>query len=795
MSTNPFTNPTSGPSSSPYPGSSSNNPPTSSLLTEETERANLSTAVFKGPKRKRLVKACDACHKSKRRCDGTAPCSNCYFASKDCKYTDASGNPVPAPNAGRPQRFAVPTDPDLSPPSGAGQAVPQPYPAGAFDIIESPYLSPQDPAEIHSAPRKRLRWEHDSRGIPIVLPPPVSQVGTSASTSQNQTGDPSIIRELTSLFFAHCHPHRLIIHQVSFYMDLSLDCVPLYLVNSICAMAAPFSSNPRIQMSPRRFAGHPFAQAARSQLFDENRNFVGTRTLYTAQALCLLQMYDLALSTAENTVPLFDYTFRILEELGVRKPDNPIPSSPPPPDQRKRSIERECIRRVYSLIHLTILLSSAFGQTLIIGGTQDPTVRLPCDETCFELSTHSSLPEYLTTSPPKTAFSSEFGQLIRLANIFLELEKFNTDANPDTRFIFDSESKLQAWVFGLADHLIFSRENLNQHMTLWETTSSTSAWCFCYMHILHAYCSLLVIDMKRSHYRRQGQPDEGQYLDRVSVIISALGVRGRNSPFMGIITRFLYYAPLGYAHADSNDDFSIPERYHVIRKELEVWVAGFEELWGPRAFNSWTSPRLPGVSTILHQSSLTSGLGTTLSSNVPISEPIQALSSQNQYPSLAQSINDLHLQSSAGTSDESRTDTGRWNLDSFVDPALRGRTTRAPTRHPEVSPQGLPSLKASGLLETWGPPEEPPPPPSRGAASPPLPPWLSSPTRNEPPSQVRRSTSASAALRHHRSRSPSQSVSPYPPPQSFTLSGQHSSASSGGASARPWLSGEPPLDE
>ena len=54
-------------------------------------------AFMKGPKRKRLAKACDACHKSKRRCDGTAPCSNCYFASKKCSYTDASGRPVPAP--------------------------------------------------------------------------------------------------------------------------------------------------------------------------------------------------------------------------------------------------------------------------------------------------------------------------------------------------------------------------------------------------------------------------------------------------------------------------------------------------------------------------------------------------------------------------------------------------------------------------------------------------------------------------------------------------------------------------
>ncbi|KAG8738603.1 hypothetical protein FRC12_016690, partial [Ceratobasidium sp. 428] len=48
-------------------------------------------------KRKRLSKACDSCHKSKRRCDGTAPCANCDFAGKQCVYTDANGRVVPPP--------------------------------------------------------------------------------------------------------------------------------------------------------------------------------------------------------------------------------------------------------------------------------------------------------------------------------------------------------------------------------------------------------------------------------------------------------------------------------------------------------------------------------------------------------------------------------------------------------------------------------------------------------------------------------------------------------------------------
>lgn len=63
----------------------------------------------KGRKRKRLAKACSACHvssyhramaddqKNKRRCDGFDPCSNCEFSSKECLYLNAQGERIPAP--------------------------------------------------------------------------------------------------------------------------------------------------------------------------------------------------------------------------------------------------------------------------------------------------------------------------------------------------------------------------------------------------------------------------------------------------------------------------------------------------------------------------------------------------------------------------------------------------------------------------------------------------------------------------------------------------------------------------
>ncbi|GHJ83832.1 hypothetical protein NliqN6_0234 [Naganishia liquefaciens] len=51
----------------------------------------------KGKKRKRLAKACSACHKNKRRCDGFAPCSNCEFSSRQCVYLNSKGEVIPPP--------------------------------------------------------------------------------------------------------------------------------------------------------------------------------------------------------------------------------------------------------------------------------------------------------------------------------------------------------------------------------------------------------------------------------------------------------------------------------------------------------------------------------------------------------------------------------------------------------------------------------------------------------------------------------------------------------------------------
>lgn len=102
--------------------------------------------------------------------------------------------------------------------------------------------------------------------------------------------------QVCTVFFAHCHPHRLIIHKTSFFGDLTLDRVPRCLLNAICALAAPLSLSPRLRTSPPRLAGLPYAAVAHSLLIDQTGRLRPVQpTLAAAQALVLLQMHELAL--------------------------------------------------------------------------------------------------------------------------------------------------------------------------------------------------------------------------------------------------------------------------------------------------------------------------------------------------------------------------------------------------------------------------------------------------------------------------------------------------------------------
>ncbi len=69
--------------------------------------------------------------------------------------------------------------------------------------------------------------------------------------------------------------------------------MPGYLLNAVCALAAPLSRNPHVRFLPIRQAGQRFAKAAHDEMFDSRQQLKAPVSLHTAQALALLQSYTI----------------------------------------------------------------------------------------------------------------------------------------------------------------------------------------------------------------------------------------------------------------------------------------------------------------------------------------------------------------------------------------------------------------------------------------------------------------------------------------------------------------------
>lgn len=88
----------------------------------------------------------------------------------------------------------------------------------------------------------------------------------------------------------------MIIHKPSFIADFGLNKVPYYLLLAVCAVAAPLCKTIANKASHPRLAGVPFFQNALALMFDNSGRLLSEPTVSTAQALCLLEMHEIAAS-------------------------------------------------------------------------------------------------------------------------------------------------------------------------------------------------------------------------------------------------------------------------------------------------------------------------------------------------------------------------------------------------------------------------------------------------------------------------------------------------------------------
>jgi len=64
----------------------------------------------------------------------------------------------------------------------------------------------------------------------------------------------------------------------------------------------------------------------------------------------------------------------------------------PSPDFIRQSLEREAVRRIFWLIHLLDVMASIYFKKPTTFTPSDLRLRLPVDETSFEMGVHSTLP-------------------------------------------------------------------------------------------------------------------------------------------------------------------------------------------------------------------------------------------------------------------------------------------------------------------------------------------------------------------------------------------------------------------
>ena len=59
----------------------------------------------------------------------------------------------------------------------------------------------------------------------------------------------------------------------------------------------------------------------------------------------------------------------------------------------------------------------------------------------------------------------------------------------------------------LPAHLEFSEENVEQQLMMFETSSNTGAWCFCFMHAMHPCCFLALLEVRPPRVRVPGDAE------------------------------------------------------------------------------------------------------------------------------------------------------------------------------------------------------------------------------------------------------------------------------------------------
>ena len=109
-------------------------------------------------------------------------------------------------------------------------------------------------------------------------------------------------------------------------------------------------------------------------------------------ALAIMVMSLLPLTVITIRSKEADLALQIVEGLGVHSPEHPTLTPVPSEEFVLASLEREAVRRIFWLIHLLDVIASIYFKKPVTFTESELRLRLPVDETSFEMGVHSTLP-------------------------------------------------------------------------------------------------------------------------------------------------------------------------------------------------------------------------------------------------------------------------------------------------------------------------------------------------------------------------------------------------------------------
>ncbi|WWC63776.1 uncharacterized protein I303_106381 [Kwoniella dejecticola CBS 10117] len=485
----------------------------------------------KGRKRKRLAKACSACHKNKRRCDGFAPCSNCEFSNRPCLYVNAQGEPIPPPRTR--DSSTVPARPVKEDGKSADAAHER-----------------KTSGESNWSRRESIKDDADVLKRPSLGP------------IQMVEQDSSLSAELIDIFFKRCAPLSTMFHSPTFQYRLYMNQVSPILLDVIYAFSSRLCENPAFLSTfspsqPAHLRGEPFVHRAhgaaqrmieirKSWNEEERRMDRGTwQETELAQACYLLSIYFSCLRQPKIGLFYLDSGIDILRSTNSSYIPPPAAHLSLGPIEYNTLMETRT--RTFWLLVFHDLCAAANGRIRRFTEAELGNIPLPASESHWnrwggnaaggrEPGRRDGLVIGSGNWPGGEGQIGELGHVLRILSIFADIMTLATDtqsdrSEPKQNLASRYESALKGWALSLPRHLHFDEHNLSAAVSkLASPVAETkmTGWMYAYMHAV-AECGMFYLQAAVAQYTDGAYTAQrqSQAVDNLTVIMDTIGKNGR----------------------------------------------------------------------------------------------------------------------------------------------------------------------------------------------------------------------------------------------------------------------------